>query len=239
MKRLLIVVLIISVTAGAFAQFEIGAVSPERIGVDSAQQYLKEISVDRFERDAFWSASMSSDNGYAVSRLFLGSPLGKQPIPDEEGMFIQDTHVLGTRVDFLRRGHSSVLITPVRPIHIEGITKTVSVWAVGRNYNHSLILLVEDFFGRVFELNMGTLNFQGWKQLTVAIPPQPEFGINGIVQRNYNYNNDMGIRIRGFRVEFDPWQAYGSYYLYLDDLRAVTDLFSESHRDPDDMMDGW
>ncbi|MCL2006701.1 MAG: flagellar filament outer layer protein FlaA [Treponema sp.] len=242
MKRLIILVLVLSVAAGAFGQLmgiEIGAISPERLGIDSAQQFLKEISIDRFERDGFWLSSMSSDDGYATSRLFLGSPLGKQTIPDEEGLNIPDVHVLGTRVDFLRRGYSHAFIRPVRPLHVEGIVKTVSVWAVGRNYDHSLVLLLEDFFGRPFELYMGKLNFQGWKRITVAIPPQAEDGWGGIVQRNYHYNNDMGIRITGFRVDFDPWQAYGSYYFYLDDLRAVTDLFAEDNRDPDDMQDGW
>jgi hypothetical protein len=34
-------------------------------------------------------------------------------------------------------------------------------------------------------------------------------------------------------------EAQGAYYIYLDDLRAVTDLFAENNRDPDDMSDGW
>jgi hypothetical protein len=49
----------------------------------------------------------------------------------------------------------------------------------------------------------------------------------------------MGIRIVGFRIDCDPIEAYGSYYVYFDDLRAVTDLFAENNRDPDDMADGW
>jgi hypothetical protein len=110
---------------------------------------------------------------------------------------------------------------------------------VGRNYNHELVLLIEDFFGRPFELYMGKLNFQGWKKLTVAIPPQAEDGFNGIVQRNYHYNNNLGIKIIGLRVDVDPWEAYGSYYVYFDDLRAVTDLFAEDNRDADDLPDGW
>jgi hypothetical protein len=43
----------------------------------------------------------------------------------------------------------------------------------------------------------------------------------------------------GFRVVVDPMEARGSYYIYFDDLRAETDLFSEHYRDADDMMDGW
>jgi hypothetical protein len=241
MKRVLFVVLILFVVGALWAQqgSEVGADDPSRIGIAEAQQYLKEVSVDKFEKEGYWQSSMSPDNGYVTSRLFVGNPLGKQPIPDEEGLDISDQYVLGTRVDFIHRGYTGFTLYPLRPIPIEGITKTVSVWVAGRNYNHEVKLLLEDFFGRKFELYMGKLNFQGWKKLTVAIPPQAEDGINGIVQRNYHYNNQLGIKITGFRIEVDPWEAYGSYYVYFDDLRAVTDLFAESNRDPDDMLDSW
>ena len=240
MKRLLIIALIFSVSAGVFAQQPlVGGVDPFRLGIETAQQFLREVSVDRFEQDGFWRTSISPDQAFATSRLFVGSPMGKVPIPEEEGLGIQDKHVLGVRVDFLRRGHTSLVIYPMRPLPIEGITKTVSVWVVGRNFNHDLYLMIEDFFGRPFELFMGRLNFQGWKRLTVAIPPQAEDGWNGIVQRNFHYNHHMGIQITGFRIRMCPWQARGSYFVYFDDLRAVTDLFAEHHRDPDDMPDNW
>jgi len=240
MKRLLIIALIFT-AATVFAQRnnEVGAPDSERLGIDAAQQYLKEVSVEKFEKDGYWRSHMSPDDGYVTTRLFSGAPAGKVPVADEEGMGIPDKYVLGSRVDFIRRGYSSFTIYPIRPIPIEGITKTVSVWVVGRNFNHELKLLIEDFFGRPFELYVGKLNFQGWKKLTVAIPPQAEDGRNGIVQRNYHYNSQMGLKIVGFRVDVDPMEAYGSYYIYFDDLRAVTDLFAEDNRDPDDMPDFW
>ena len=239
MKRMLIPALLLLVAGGLFAQQEVGATDPQRMGIDTAQQYLQEISVDRFEREGFWRASISTDDGLVTARLFEGGPLGREEIPAEEGMDITDKYVLGSRVDFFRRGFMSFTITPIRPIPIEGITKTVSVWVVGRNRNHELSLMIEDFFGRPFELFMGRLNFQGWRKLTVAVPPQADNGMNGIVQRNFNYTTYMGIKVRGFRVHVNPWEAIGSYYIYFDDLRAVTDLFAEHHRDEDDMADGW
>ena len=241
MKRYLFIILAVFMACTLFAQQrpEVGATDPTRLGIDAAQQNLKEVSVDKFEKDGYWRSTMSPDDGYVTTRLFMGGPLGKEDIPDEEGMNITDTHVLGTRVDYIHRGYTSFTVYPIRPIPIEGITKTVSVWVVGRNYNHELVLLLEDFFGRPFELFIGKLNFQGWKKLTVAIPPQAEDGFNGIVQRNYHYNNQLGLKITGLRVDVDPWEAYGSYYIYFDDLRAVTDLFAENNRDPDDMLDTW
>jgi hypothetical protein len=243
MKKFLIIALFLLIAGSLFAQQpqkpELGSPDAERLGIDSAQQMLKEVSVDKFEHDGFWRSTMSSDEGYTTTRLFSGSPLAKEALPDEEGKNIPDKYVLGTRVDFLRRGHNSFTIYPTRPIPIEGITKTVSLWVAGRNFNHELVLLLQDFFGRNYEFYVGKLNFIGWKKLTVAIPPQAEDGFSGVVQRNYHYNNQMGLKIMGFRIDCDPMEAYGSYYLYFDDLRAVTDLFAENNRDPDDMVDGW
>ncbi|MDR2049403.1 MAG: flagellar filament outer layer protein FlaA, partial [Treponema sp.] len=42
-----------------------------------------------------------------------------------------------------------------------------------------------------------------------------------------------------FRIDCDPMEAYGSYYIYFDDLRAVTDLFAEDIKDADDPSDMW
>jgi len=240
MKRFIFIALFVIIAAGMVcAQSAVGDPDPYEIGIDTAQQQLKEVSVDKFEYEGFWSSTMSSDEGYTISRLFSGGPSGRDPIPDEEGMNIPDRYVLGTRVDFLRRGYNSFTVRPARPIPIEGITKTVSVWVAGRNFNHDLVLLIQDYFGRNYEIYMGRLNFQGWKKMTVAIPPQSTDGVNGVVQRSYHYNNQMGIKIMGFRIDCDPMEAYGSYYVYFDDLRAVTDLFTENNRDPDDMVDGW
>jgi hypothetical protein len=245
MKRSVIFALVFFAAGALFAQQnqaqrqDVGDPDPSQIGVDSAQQQLKEVSVDKFEHEGFWISSMSSDEGYTVSRLFEGSPSAKQPLEGEEGMDIPDKYVLGTRVDFLRRGHSSFTIYPLQPIPVEGITKTISMWVAGRNYNHDLKILIQDFFGRNYEIYMGKLNFQGWKKLTVAIPPQGEDGHSGVVQRNYHFTNQLGIKIRGFRIDCDPMEAYGSYYIYFDDLRAVTDLFAENNRDADDMVDAW
>lgn len=241
MKKILIIAFLLFIAGFIYAQQEreVGAVDPERLGIESAQQQLKEISIDKFEHDGFWRSTMSRDEGYTTTRLFYGSPAGKRPLPDEEGMDIPDRFVLGTRVDFLRRGHNSFMIYPSRPLPIEGITKTISLWVAGRNFNHELSILIQDYFGRNYELYVGRLNFMGWKELTVAVPPQAEDGFSGIVQRSYHHHNNFGIKIMGFRIDCDPLESFGSYYIYFDDLRAVTDLFSENNRDEDDMVDGW
>ncbi|HRY73863.1 MAG TPA: flagellar filament outer layer protein FlaA [Spirochaetia bacterium] len=250
MKKAIIALLCLAVASGlAFAQAasgtELGTPDPARSGVETAQQKLKEVSVDKFEAAGFWNAYIAADDGYIQARLFEGGPAGKaaEPIPDERYIGIDpkiaDKYALGVRTDFYRRGYNELMIVAKRPIPVEGITKTISVWVVGRNYNHTLKIVLQDFFGQRFELPLGKLNFQGWKKLSVAVPPQNPDGQSGIVQRNFHYTSHMGLKIVGFKVECDPMEAFGTYYLYFDDLRAVTDLFAEDDRDPDDMSDTW
>ena len=239
MKKLLFVFAITFAGLFAFAQNSaIDEPNPETIGNDSAMLALQEISLDKFEREGSWSVHMSSDYGVISSRLFEGSPAMKEPLAGEENSEESDTHVLGVKVEFFKRGVNSFYITSQRPLPIEGITKTISVWVAGRNQDHDIYVLVQDYFGHNYELYLGNLGFSGWKQMTLAVPPSPD-GEHGIVQSSAYYGDKPGLRILGFRIDCNPMLARGTYYIYFDDLRAITDLFELQNRDEDDLPDNW
>jgi len=239
MKKLLALTIAISLSAAVFAQEtteSLASPDPTVIGNDSAAQALREISVDRYELEGSWNASISPDNGVINCRLFEGSPMAKEALKGEEEA--EDTKVLGVKVEFFRRGVDSFFIKAARPIPIEGITKTISLWVAGRNMDHQMYVLVQDYNGNNFELYLGSLGFSGWKKMSVAVPPTPD-GEHGIIQSSAYNGVKPGLRIVGFRVDCNPMLARGTYYLYLDDLRAVTDLYDLENRDQDDMNDDW
>ncbi|MDA3950786.1 MAG: flagellar filament protein FlaA [Spirochaeta sp.] len=234
MKRLLLLAGVL-VFAGAFVlTAQETEPDPNDLGIDTAQQNLQEISIDRFEDPGFWLSSIPADRGLIMHRRVAGGPADKEPIPAEveAGIEPTDENVIGMKTNFYRRGAVTVSLIPVRPLAVHGIVKTMSVWVVGRNFNHELNIVIEDHFGKVNVLPMGRLNFSGWKELTVAIPPTLD-------QRSAHYNTQTGLRILGFTIEAAIDEAYGTYYVYFDGLRAVTDLFAEQSRDPDDMVDNW
>lgn len=234
MKRIIVLSLALVLLGVAGVAAQETEPDPADLGVDTAQQNLQEVSVDRFEDPGFWLSSIPADRGLIMHRRLAGSPADKEPIPGEVEAGIEpvDENVIGMKVDFYRRGAVTVSLRPVRPIAVPGIVKTLSVWVVGRNFQHQLNIVVEDFFGNVNVLPLGTLNFSGWKELTVAIPPTVD-------QRNAHFNTETGLRILGFTIDAAIDEAYGTYYVYFDDLRATTDLFAEVSRDPDDMVDNW
>ena len=235
-KTILILLLLGIIAFGAHAQITqpVGQPNPEQIGVDAAQQNLREISVTKFEDVGFWYSTMPREQGLTVLRRLPGGPLDKVPLSGEDELGIKeaDEFVLGLKVHYFKRGLNTFSLYPSRPFPVAGITKTLSVWVVGRNMHHNLVLLIEDYFGNRAELTLGSLNFSGWKQLTVAVPLS-------IKQRDFHYNDRMGIKIMGFRVDTDPMESYGTYYIYFDDMRAVTDLYAAENRDPDDIPDVW
>ncbi|MFP4113325.1 MAG: flagellar filament outer layer protein FlaA [Spirochaetota bacterium] len=233
MKRVLLLTILIAGTAMLLGAQQ---AEPEAadLGQDTAQQLLQEVSVSKFEDSGFWRVYMPIDQGVIESRRFEGGPADKEPLPEEEeiGIATPDEFVLGVKASFFRRGNAEIYVQPIRPLQVPGIAKTISVWVVGRNFNHRLNVVVADYFGNVNVLNMGTLNFSGWKEMTVAVPPT-------LVQRDYHYNDRMGIQILGFMIEPALLETYGTYYVYFDGLRVLTDLFAEESRDEDDMVDSW
>lgn len=238
MKKLIIFTLVMALASVVFAQQgrSIAEPNPETVGNDSAMQALREISVDKFEREGSWNVSISPDYGIISARLFDGNPAMKDPLegdnPDE------DTRVLGVKVEFFRRGINSFFIRAVRPLPVEGTTKIISMWVCGRNMDHDLYVTVQDYFGHNFELYMGNLGFAGWKKLSAVVPPSID-GEHGIVQSSAYWGDRPGLRITGFRVDCNPMLARGAYYLYFDDLRVVTDLYDMENHDEDDMSDNW
>lgn len=243
-KRFTVVLFLIGLAVFCFAQenndlSNVDTADPATIGVDTAEQRIKEVSIEKFETEGTWTSRISADEGIISARLFDGKPLNKKPIPAEEGLELPDDKVLGVKVSFYRRGYNSFEVLAVKPLPVEGIAKTANFWVVGRSYPHTMKLLVEDFWGKRFELYVGKLNHSGWKLMTVAIPPQNSAGKTGIIQKDYHYANRMGLKIVGFRIECDPEEAYGNYYIYFDDLRVVSDLYEIDMRDEDDMADNW
>lgn len=230
-KSVISAVLVFSAFQVVFAQ---SAPDAATLGANTAQQRLQEISISKFEDPGFWNVAMPLDSGIITHRRFEGGPAGKRALEAEEqsGVTEPDDYVVGVKVEYFRRGWTEISLYPSRPLPVPGIAKTISVWVVGRNFNHMLKVVIEDDFGHRIALPMGIMNFSGWKEMSVAIPPT-------IVQRSINYADRGGIKILGFVIEPELTETYGSYYVYFDDLRVVTDLFAEESRDPDDMSDAW
>jgi hypothetical protein len=188
-------------------------------------QLLQRFLVEDFESSGEWTSFMPRDYGVTMAMVRPGGPM---KITNGNNLY-----VLGVKTEFMKRDWSWITITPPKPIKIPGITKSLNVWVVGRNYRHKLILILRDYLDRMKFLDGEKLIWTGWKLVSVQIPTTIE-------QDNYKITEERGITFLGFRIDFSPEDILGTpFYIYFDYLTADTDIFSEVNQNPDDMWDNW
>jgi len=195
---------------------------------DTAKQMIQPILVEDFEVPGDWEARMSRDYGVISFMTRDGYPKALADIKDK------NNKVFGVKVQFFKRGPAEILVRPVRDIKIPGITKKIKFWVVGRNYTHTLKILVKDYLGREKEITVGKLNFSGWKLVEVNIP-------DFIEQEDYKVSEERGISLSGIAISCDMTDMVPgrTFYIYFDYIIAETDLFVEKFREVDDMVDAW
>jgi hypothetical protein len=212
----------------AFAQEE--DIENLQVGIQTGTQLLADIPVSHFEDADSWTTVMPIDEGIVMSMRRRGRPL---EVPENDpNDNSNNRYVLGVKVAFNQRGYNHFTVRPARPIKIPGITKALSVWVCGRSFKHRLYVHVLDYKGSPMMLDMGPLDFVGWKKVAIPIPATIE-------QDNYHNTEWRGISLMGMSIQCDPEEAYGVYYVYFDEMRAISDIYSEEYMDEDDMQDGW
>lgn len=168
--------------------------------------------VQAFEDSGLWGVRIDSGEAATTLRGFAaaGSASGTRS-------------ALGLKLEFLSRTKPSAYLFASRPIALGGTCSMLSLEVLGRGYPHSLYLVVLDYFGRSYELPMGKLDFRGWKRLSAYVPRFDPFSGGGIVQDDPHYERPAGLRLAGLRLDFDPEDSYGSYYVYFRKLEAMVE----------------
>ncbi len=201
-----------------------------QVGVQTASQLLADLPVTHFEDADTWVSNMPVDYGLVFSMRRMGRPLEVPDTDPNDGT--KNEYVLGVKIAFNQRAQANVSMRPPKPIKIPGITKALSMWVCGRSFRHRLYVHLIDYKGDEMMVNLGLLDFAGWKKISIPVP-------GTIKQEEYHNLEWRGVSFSGMTIQTDPDDSYGSFYVYFDELRAITDIFQEENRDEDDMTDGW
>ncbi len=136
---------------------------------------------------------------------------------------------LGVYAKFDRKGYNYFELYPVNkdgasaPYSLPGITKMIDLWVWGSNYRTTLEIHVRDYRGIPYVHDAGSLNFQGWKNLRIAVPA-------AIPQTQTYLPTYKGLELTKIVVRTEPTERVDGIYVYFTQLKTLTDM----HQNPFD-----
>jgi len=154
----------------------------------------------------------------------------------------RDLQSLGVWGKFDRRGYNWIDIYPIIPgtggddedpepfeIPIPGRIQYLDLWVWGSNMNYYMEAYFRDHQGVVYNLHLGNLAYQGWKNLRTRIP-------TSIPQSRRILPRYAGLTFVKFRIWTTPVERVDNFYIYMKQMKVLTDTF-ESLFDGDELAD--
>jgi len=139
-----------------------------------------------------------------------------------------EREVLGTHFKFDRQGYNNIEFIPVtededgetvhNPIPIPGRVKQIDFWVWGSDFDYYMEIHLRDFRGVVHTLNMGGLNYVGWKNLGRDIP--------SYIPVSQSYAPYLaGLQLEKIVLWTKPTERVHNCYVYIDQIKVLTDVF--------------
>ncbi|MCL2174631.1 MAG: flagellar filament outer layer protein FlaA [Treponema sp.] len=134
---------------------------------------------------------------------------------------------LGLNAAFDRKGYNWIDLYPTltsdsdaKPAEIPmpGRVKSIDCWVWGSNLKYYIEVFIRDYRGVVHTLKLGDISFPGWYNLRVELS-------TAIPQERRLLPSYAGLRFIKFRIWTLPVERVDSFYIYLKQLRILTDVF--------------
>ena len=188
--------------------------------------------VDTFDNpNGEWSwhavGSKFITDGYPILKFFDGMPRAVKVMNEET----ENAKFLGVQAKFNRRGDNWLDIVPSKQgdnglepyeIPFKGNISRIDMWVWGAGYYYDLEVLVRDCYGRVHTIPVGCLNFKGWKNMSANVP-------RSIPQHTSYIGGEKNLRFVAFRVRTRPTEHVEDFYLFIDQFKALTNVFLDSY----------
>ncbi len=196
----------------------------------------------------------SFDKPGTITWSVRGSDVGETKLPEYSYVKTWPEQVYGSNKEkadlwafaihggFNRKAYNYIEIIPVdpskkgadglpepKPISIPGRVQGIDLWVWGSNYNFWLDIHLQDFRGIDHVLHLGSLRYAGWRNLSVSVP-------GSIPQASPYIPRYRGLVITKLVMWTRPEEPVDGFYVFLDDLKVLTDLF-ESRFDGDELAD--
>lgn len=200
---------------------------------DISSEELRAVVVEDFEQSGNWQISSTpkqfkSDNEKAQVKnpvpilelkFLAGAP--SDMIPEKwssNGKGLEKKQCLGIHYQFKYPGDNSVHVIPAEPIRLPGKARGLSLWVHGRGNSYNLECWVKDYNGNVHILKFGSINYVGWRPLTVEIPAY-------IPQVIESYPQTKILTLERFVLRSEAMTTLEEVYVFFDQLKVLTDVY--------------
>lgn len=202
---------------------------PASLMADEQTENLVSIIIESFDPGSTstqWvvQGSKFSTKGYPKMAIVEGWPEGLHGSNWDN----EELEVMGINTQFDRQGYNYIEIIPVKkgddgnlvpnPLPLKGRVKTIDTWVLGTKYNYYMEVHVRDFRGVVHVLNLGSLQYEGWKNLKANIPSY-------IPQSSTYAPYFEGLSLVKFMIWTTPTEKVGDYIVFIDQIKILTDDF--------------
>lgn len=229
-KKFIMMVLIVLLSVSSVYSEEVEPTSTSDNTADAgadggSKDPLEIVILENFEEAEDWRAKSTTPLGDTkllkmVQRGIIKDVFDEKSTPNnqpsgKEGIE-KKNHFLGVKTYFADRGFDRVEVTPPHEFIIKGKARQVSVWVLGRKYDHTLYAKFRDYRGKLHNVRLGKLDFFGWRKLTATIP--------GFIPQSSRFSlQDKNLHFVSLFVTSGPHEVGGDFYFYLDDLEVRTD----------------
>ena len=150
---------------------------------------------------------------------------------------------LGIQGRFDRRGYNWIDIYPVdgdeNPFEIPmpGRVRYMDVWVWGSNLEYDVEAYIRDLQGVVHIIKLGSIAYTGWRNLRANIP--------GYIRQSKKILPNLAqLRFVKFRIWTQPTEKVDNFYIYVNQLKILTDSFEsifdgDELADPDSIQELW
>ncbi|MFP4330069.1 MAG: flagellar filament outer layer protein FlaA [Spirochaetaceae bacterium] len=154
---------------------------------------------------------------------------------------------MGIEAAFDRRGYNFLEITPVAEdeegnivpdgIEIPGRVQNMDMWVWGSNHDYYVEVQLRDYRGIVHTIDLGDINYRGWRNLRVGIPNHIPQGVRYVPQY-------QGLELVKIVLWTRPAEKVDGFFVYFDEIKVTTDVFEdpfdgETLADPDLVEELW